>query len=240
MAELALQMLPGQVVRLQKDASHAYQLMKQAVKHVHLHMVRVARASIAIAEGPKAAMPKPMDHQPLISWHQIALVAADRAPANLRFPGFSKLLTWLQQIHDPKATPKWYSWYELLFAFQIMTGEWGIQSTSKHNTWQLFGKSQEYDLKQTCRSWASFLIQMIRLVLPEFKAVDNRPSNGRFRCWTMGVMSTLAQDIDDKIHAWLQLQLGDRPVAKIATLMALPVASLATPQEEPTEVKRML
>ena len=77
---------------------------------------------------------------------------------------------------------------------------------------------------------------MIRLVMPEFKVVDNRPSNGRFRCWTTGVMSTLAKDIDDKIHAWLQLQLGDRPVAKMATLLDLPVASIATPQEEAVSV----
>ena len=173
-----------------------------------------------------------MDHHPVIPWHQIALAAADRAPPKLRFAGFNKLLEWFQTIHDPAASPKWYSWYELLFAFQIMTGEWGIQSTSKNNTWQLYPKLHEYDMRQTCRSWSSYLIQMIRLILPDFKAEDSRPSNGRFRCWAMGVMSQLRSEVDTQLHEWFQQHLGTKPITKITSLFMLPVANLSTQAEQ--------
>ena len=233
MAELALKMLPMEVLQSQAAASQAYRQIRNAIKHVHRHMVRVARLSVETAPITREAPNKPTDHHPVIPWNQIALLAADQAPEKLRFPGFHKLVTWFQQIHDPGAAPKWYSWYELLFAFQIMTGEWGIQSTSKNNTWKLYDKLQEYDLKQTCRSWASYLIQMIRIVLPDFKAEDSRPANARFRCWAMGTMCQLDNRIDAMLHEWLQSQLGDRPIQKVTTLQVLPVASLTTPMEVP-------
>ena len=152
----------------------------------------------------------------------------------LRFPGFQKLLAWLQAIHSPTAPLKWISWYELLFLFQLQTGEWGIQSTSSHNTWQLYTKVQEYDMHQTCRSWAAFLLQLIRLVLPGFKAEHNRPSNSRFTCWAMGVMMRIAPDADALLHSWLQSQLGTRQIVKVTQLQQLPVATAETPVEERT------
>ena len=138
----------------------------------------------------------------------------------------------MQQIHDNDAPAKWFSWYELLFAFQLMTGEWGIQSTSSHNTWKLYDKICEYDMRQTCRSWSSYLIQLIRLIFPAFKAEDNRPNNGRFRCWAMGVMCKLRPSVDHLVHEWLQTQLGDRPINKITNVLPLPVANLQTPPDQ--------
>ena len=230
-AEFALQTLPPVVLQGQAAAKQAYLAIKQAIRHVHLHIVRVARLSVDHGEAPQSAPPKPADQQPIIQWHQIAIAAADRAPQKLRFVGFHKVLEWFQTIQDSTASPKWYSWYELLFAFQMMTGEWGIQSTSKNNTWQLYAKTQEYDMRQTCRSWASFLIQMIRLVFPDFKAEDSRPSNGRFRCWAMGVKSQLSGEVDSMLHEWFQQQLNNQPIQKITSLLTLPVADISAPPE---------
>jgi len=231
LAEFAISALPAHILQSQAAASSSYRDIQCAVQFSHQHIVRVARLAVAEADRPKSAPFKPVDHHPVIPWHQIALAAADRAPAKLRFEGFHTLVSWLQQIHDPSSAPKWYSWYELLFAFQIITGEWGIQSTSSHNTWKMYDKIQEYDMRQTCRSWSSYLIQLIRLILPEFKAEDSRPNNSRFRCWAMGVMSQLKPEVDKQIHDWLQQQMGDRPITKITNVIHLPVANLSTPVE---------
>lgn len=162
----------------------------------------------------------------------VARAAEDHAPPKLRFQGFHKLLQWCRNLHDPNAPLKWISWYELLFLFQLQTGEWGIQSTSSHNTWQIYSKIAEYDLHQACRSWAAFLLQLIRLVLPGYKAEHNRPSNSRFTCWAMGVLMRISPAADASIHAWLQSQMGSRPITKITQLLQLPFADAAVSIEE--------
>ena len=49
----------------------------------------------------------------------VARVAADRLPAKLQFDTLDKLLRWMQWFHDSDAAPKWISWYELLFSYQM-------------------------------------------------------------------------------------------------------------------------
>ena len=232
LAEYALSALPAEVLKLQKDASQSQQRMLEAVMHVHAHMVRVAKASVSTNDKPQAAPVRPSDHVPEVNWYQIAKAAEDHAPVKLRFPGFHKVLAWLQAIHKPEAPLKWISWYELLFLFQLQTGEWGIQSTSSHNTWQIYTKLQEYDMYQTCRSWAAYLLQLIRLVLPDYKAEHNRPSNSKFTCWAMGVRMRIAPDADALVHSWLQSKLGHRQITKVTQLQQLPVALTETPVVE--------
>ena len=232
LAEYALNSLPPHVLQMQRDASRSQKQMSEAVSHVHAHMVRVAKMSVSSNDKPHVAPERPMDHVPEVNWQHIAKAAEDHAPAKLRFSGFHKLLVWLQSIHVPTAPLKWISWYEMLFLFQLQTGEWGIQSTSSHNTWQMYPKLQGYDMHQTCRSWAAFLLQLIRLVLPDFKAEHNRPSNSRFTCWAMGVRMRIAPDADALIHSWLQSQMGHRQISKVTQLQQLPVAMTETPVVE--------
>ena len=234
LAAYAISSLPHSVRQLQREAADSQRLMLNAVSHVHAHMVRVAKMSVAKAESHTEAPVRPMDHVPEVNWCLVARAAEDHAPQKLRFHGFHKLLNWCQGIHATTAPLKWISWYELLFLFQLQTGERGIQSTSSHNTWQLYAKVQEYDMHQTIRSWAAFLLQLIRLVLPGFKAEHNMPSNSRFTYWTMGVMMRISPEADAAIHSWLQSQLGNRQIIKITQLLEIPIADATVPMEEPT------
>ena len=125
------------------------------------------------------------------------------------------------------------SWYELLFSFQIFAHEWGVQSTSCHNTWQMYSQMHSYDAKQTCRSCASYLLQHIRLVDTNFKAVHNRPSNARFQCWAMGVSTRVSVQAERVLHEWLQATMGSKLIRKVTELQVLPVATTSTATEVP-------
>jgi hypothetical protein len=235
LAEMAIDSLPVAVRQAQREAHASYAIMKSVITHVHHHIVRVAKLSVAADGKPQIAPVRCSEHTPEINWMQVALAAADRAPPKLRFEGFHKVLSWLQKVHDANAPLEWISWYELLIAFQLQTGEWGIQSTSSHNTWQMHPKIKEFDMQQSCRSWAAYMLQLIRLILPEFKAEHNRPSNSRFHCWAMGILMRMNVAIDAQIHTWLQQQFADQPISKMARLYSLPAATLG-PVHEATPV----
>ena len=234
LAELAIDSLPSHVKQAQAAASASQAIMKTAVTHVHQHIVRVAKLSVAADDKPQMA-PVRTEQVPEVNWSQVAIAAADRAPPKLRFDGFHKAVSWLQAVHDGAAPMRWISWYELLIAFRLQTGEWGIQSTSSHNTWQIHNKIHEFDMRESCRSWAAYLLQFIRLVLPGFKAEHNRPSNSRFHCWSMGILTRMSEKADTLVHQWLQEQFGDKPISKMASLFCLPAATLST-VPEPTPV----
>ena len=108
----------------------------------------------------------------------------------------------------------------------LQTGEWGIQSTSSHNTWQTYTKIQEFDMQQACRSWAAYMLQLIRLILPGYKAEHNRPSNGRFQCWAMGILMRFNGDMDAQVHTRLQEQFANRQITKMSMLFSLPAAAM--------------
>jgi len=233
LADFALRSLPEDVLRAQRLAKCQYVKDKQMIRHVHSHMIRVAKLSTSVKDAAKPAPVRDMEDMPEVNWSQIARVAIDRLPIKLRFVGVHRVLEWCQWVHDENAPLRWVSWYELLFSFQILTGEWGIQSTSAHNTWQLFSRLEEYQMKQVVRSWSSYLIQLIRLQDPEYKAVHNRPSNGRFQCCAMGVSMKLNPVAEEQLHLWFQGILGDRLITKVTQLQQLPVASLEVEPEKP-------
>lgn len=224
LADFALRSLPEDVLRAQRLAKCQYVKDKQMIRHVHSHMIRVAKLSTSVKDAAKPAPVRDMEDMPEVNWSQIARVAIDRLPIKLRFVGVHRVLEWCQWVHDENAPLRWVSWYELLFSFQILTGEWGIQSTSAHNTWQLFSRLEEYQMKQVVRSWSSYLIQLIRLQDPEYKAVHNRPSNGRFQCCAMGVSMKLSPVAEEQLHLWFQGILGDRLITKVTQLQASPNA----------------
>lgn len=114
--------------------------------------------------------------------------------------------------------PRWLSWYELLVSFQIHSGEWGPESTSCHNTWRMHPRLQEYNGKQMLRSWAAYLLNIIRISHPNYKPVDGRPSNPRFHCWTMGILCRLSDPSADAIRLWLDATLGEARITKMSTL----------------------
>ena len=216
-AAWALEQLPPVVLQAQQHASKAVLEAKQVVQHVHAHMVRVAQLSVS---GP-VQQPSPTYRLPdtmILDWHAVADKAGEEAPANLRFQRWLKILEWLRALEDPSAPPRWLSWYELLVSFQLYTGEWGPESTSCHNTWRMHPRLQEYNGKQMLRSWAAYLLNLIRLSHPNYKPVDGRPSNPRFHCWTMGILCRVSDVSAEAVRCWLDSTYGDAKITKMAML----------------------
>ena len=76
----------------------------------------------------------------VVKWKAIAMRAVDHAPQNLQFPTWLRILEWMHWIDNPGAASRWMSWFQLLASFHVWTGEWGLESTSCHNTWRLHNK----------------------------------------------------------------------------------------------------
>ena len=216
-ASWAIDQLPSQVRQAQQQASVEVAKAKQVVKHVHDHMVRVAQLSIA---EPKQAEPTSyrLPDTMIMDWKAIAAKAAEEAPENLRFPGWLKILEWMREQDNSSTTPRWLSWFELLVSFQLHADEWGPESTSCHNTWRMHPRLQEYNGKQMLRSWAAYLLNIIRVSHPGFKPVDGRPSDPRFHCWSMGLLCRVPDASADAIRIWLDSSLGDSKVSKMTQL----------------------
>lgn len=231
-ALMALMSLPSDILEAQQQARSQYIRAREMCYHLHQHIIRVGRLSVAQKEVCEAAPERNLDMTAVVDWHAVSHAVADRAPAKLKFDGLNKVMAWCAWVHDPQAPVRWISWYEMLFTFQIHSQEWGIESTSSHNTWRIYSKMSEYDCKQTCRSWAAYMLQIIRLIYPDYKAEHNRPSNNRFTCWLMGARMQMSAQAVTALHEWLTQQLGTAAVAKVTTLQKLPVATLEMETEE--------
>ena len=124
----------------------------------------------------------------------------------------------MRDLEQPLAPPRWLSWFELLVSFQLHAGEWGPESTSSHNTWRMHPKLQEYNGKQMLRSWAAYMLNLIRVSHPQFKPVDGRPSNPRFHCWSMGILCRVTDASVEAIRVWLDAQYGEARITKMTML----------------------
>ena len=217
MAAWALEQLPTQVRCAQQRASEAVANAKQVVQHVHAHMVRVAQLSI-VAPIPTTSPVYRLPDTMILEWRAVADTAGVEAPDNLRFPKWLKILQWMGELECPTAAPRWMSWFELLVSFQLHSGEWGPESASSHNTWRMHPRLQEYNGKQMLRSWAAYLLNLIRLRHPNYKPVDGRPSNPRFHCWTMGILCRISEASADAVRIWLDSTFGDSRITKMTAL----------------------
>ena len=227
-AATALSMLPPDVLQAQQKASQAVKQAKEVCFHVHAHMVRVARMSVSQVQPTMSPVARLPDTE-VLNWGLIATAASNQAPDQLRFPKWLKILEWMQWISNPGTPPRWISWFELMTSFQLYSGEWGVESTSRHNTWQMHRKLVEYDCKQMLRSWSSYLLHLIRLQYPGFKPVDGRPSNPRFACWAMGVSCEMAQVADQQIGQWMEVVYKERKITKMTDLYLAEPATMDCP-----------
>jgi len=217
LAAWALDQLPLQVRQAQQRASAAVTSAREVVQQVHAHMVRVAQLSVTAPQSAPAPVYRLPDTM-ILDWRSIAEKARAEAPDNLRFQRWLKILDWMADLENPSAAPRWLSWYELLVSFQLHAGEWGPESTSSHNTWRMHPRLQEYNGKQMLRSWAAYLLNIIRVSHPQYKPVDGRPSNPRFHCWTMGILCRVSDASADAVRGWLDAKYGDAKITKMTTL----------------------
>lgn len=158
----------------------------------------------------------PVDDAISVNWKQVAIRA--------KFPGWSKVLEWMQWAPPSGATPKCFSWFELLALFHLWSLERGVESTAAHGTWRLHPKLQEYDAKKSCHSWSAYLTQLVRLLHPAWKPTNSRPANGRFQCWSIAVYCVIAEQAEQLLHEWFRLQCKDQRITKIPQLCAQPPA----------------
>ena len=234
-ASWALEQLPAHVRDAQQKASKAVTMAQQVVQHVHAHMVRMAQLSV-VAPSPVTPTVYRLPDTMILDWKAVADTARVEAPENLRFQKWLTILQWMGDLQCPNAAPRWMSWFELLVSYQLHSGEWGPESTSSHNTWRMHPQLQEYNGKQMLRSWAAYLLNLLRLHYPNYKPVDGRPSNPRFHCWTMGILCRITEASADAVRLWLDATFGNSRITKMAALHQCGPAEAVRPvQRAPKE-----
>ena len=234
-AAWALDQLPVNVRQAQSKASRAVSWSKQVVKEVHSHMIRVAQLSVAVA-SPVAQPAYRLPDTMILVLKEVADTASAEAPENLRFPKWLTILQWMGDLDCPTAAPRWMSWFELLVSYQLHSGEWGPESTSSHNTWRMHPRLQEYNGKQMLRSWAAYMLNLIRLRYHQYKPVDGRPTNPRFHCWSMGLLCRITDSSADAVRIWLDATFGESRITRMTSLHQCGPAEAVRPlQRAPKE-----
>eukprot|EP00438_Fugacium_kawagutii_P016457 Skav207247 [mRNA] locus=scaffold523:668809:674034:- [translate_table: standard] len=239
-AARALQQLPVELLRVQRQVEAECKEAVQMKQALHEHFVRVGLQ--AIQTKPESSEPEvrspaaPEDSSEVINLREVAEVAADQMPAGHRFRGVDKVLSWLQHVTDDAEPPIFVSWYELLFDFQIHTGLWGVESRNGHNTWGLTPHTGVYDVQTACRWFTMFLTKLIRLKFPQFRSLHGRPYSHKFQVWMMGGRFRLSASSKASVAQWLHAQLGDSMIHGVQQAFAhFPPASLEVTRVPATE-----
>lgn len=163
---------------------------------------------------------EPQADEPVINFEQAARTAAMVAPGNVRFEGIDRVFKWMQELHDEAQPATFVSWYELLFAFQIYTGEWGVTSVSTHGNWSFYQRGVAYECQKACRLFACFLTKVIRVQSPQFRPVFGKPYNHRFQCWAMGLRLQMSHTVRVTMETWMAATLGDAHIEQLSTAFA--------------------
>ena len=206
-ASLALRALPAKVLRCHQAASSDLQRLGFLKQHLHQHFIRVGQFSISKPlEKAEAPRPPPVaDDEFALPLSDIAGFLAANTPSRLQFPGWHKVLSWMQAVAPPSQqyVTEWVSWYEILWSFQLFSGCRGVISTSSHNTWALDDLKREYDGQKATRNFSSYLTHLIQVRWPAWKAVNHRPTNYRFQCWAMCAKISWTAAARTRLNDWL-------------------------------------
>ncbi len=208
LAASAITELPELVINSKTEAVKAIEKQQRLKKQLHEHFARVALLSIANPVQRKQPVPEPVvpHDTPVLDFNRIAEVAHTSAPNNLRFSGWMVCIQWLRGLSntDTTAPISFVSWYEMLWLFQLFTGKRGIRSISRHNNWALDDERLEYDAVQNAHQLSKWVTHIIKLVNPDWKPINARPSNSIFQNWMMCVSTRLRDEPRNILMKWLQ------------------------------------
>ena len=220
MASLALQQLPQKVLDSQKRASQAYQ-KSRTYNGILLDMyAKIGMFAVTNKDKDRQqnneTVPQMIDPSKEINFDRISQAAID-APTKLQVQGFHKILGWLKSLQDRRQEAKTYAvtWLELLWSFQAATGIRGFISAGCHGQWSVKDQRQEYDILKESHAFANYIIALTRLVYPEFKPMNAKPSNYRYQHWSMCIFFKWNEADRTATLNWLQTVMGAKQIRRI-------------------------
>eukprot|EP00435_Cladocopium_sp_Y103_P048140 s519_g14.t1 len=136
LAQFAVDSLSADIHKKQQATVAAWKHSKDMCSALHQHFVRVATLSVSSQPTSTSVPVEPCnDTVGLVHWGAV-LRACNDLPPNLKFAGIDKVFSWMTWFEDPQQPVVALSWYETLWAYQMHSQTWGVQSTSCHNTWK--------------------------------------------------------------------------------------------------------
>ena len=210
---------PNELLQAQAKASKAYHRMKTLKQEAHKHYVRVAEFSVShkSEKQPRASVVNAVD--PELVAYDVSLVFKTvlfDAPHRLKFAGWTKVIAWMEAMYDPTAEVQWMSMTELLWSFQLHSGCRGVLSTGNHCTWKLDDLLNEYDGQQAIRSFGKYVVHLLQTKFLDLKTKSRRPTNYRFQCWTMCLPLRFDTQLRERLHQWIQREVGSRLIYTIS------------------------
>ena len=216
LAGLAISHIPTNVVASQKAASKATQ-KAQAYNGILLDMyakIGLFAVTNKAPDQPKevTVTPQLVDPSRVISFAPIASVAVN-APAKLQVQGFHKIVG-LHSLDDPDPAAKIYAvtWLELMWSFQSSTNICSVVSKGCHGQWSVQDLRQTYDILKESHSFANYVIAFAKLVYPDFKPLNAKPSNYGYQHWAMCIYFRWNETDRNAVMTWLQSTIGSRQV----------------------------
>ena len=228
-ANLACHALPPNVQTAWRCASSQSGRLHRAHLSLIQHMSRVAQLSIQFGKVRLVdAAPAPSSQPEPLAWTSILTEAAGKLTRSFEFVGNEQVFRWMKSLEQEGAALKQVCFPELLMAFQLATGQVGVENvyTTKHNhrQWQLRNGWSEYSFNEVSRSFSAFCCSVIKLVQPQWKIVQGRPSSFRFQYWTGILVLAIRPEVLLMVESWLHTHCGMMPFKKASDLSVLPVA----------------
>eukprot|EP00438_Fugacium_kawagutii_P032771 Skav206040 [mRNA] locus=scaffold1314:836404:840515:- [translate_table: standard] len=218
-ASAALACLPAEVLAAQRAAAQAMAKARHLALAINKVIIDVGRFCIQQPPPEKPAQPDSSKNQipveqivPIHRWVHDAY----RLPRGLQFPGFHKILAWLGQLTDETTAPRWVTWYEVFWSFQLYTGMPGVERYGTNSTWKSMTHHAQYDTIKAGQAFAAYLQAVIKIFQPDFQSSHVKPCYYRWLSWGQCVALRWQQRDMQRVHDWLEAQLGTRQVKTLA------------------------
>lgn len=229
-ATLAIDNLPTELKRLQKEVSQQVDFRQQASTHLVKHIIDIGQI---FTQQPKTTKSEPVassveDAVP-VDTRAIVRTLQDRLPQSFSFPGVNKWLDWFDSLTDPHAAVKWITWHELLISYQLHTGQRGVRchniTSGNHRQWGQLTLQEEYDFPQVSRFFGHYCQQIIKRFDQNWKSSMRRPSNWRFQMWCGCVPLRFSKGHEEAVQSWLASQVASSTFVSIKSMAQLPQAA---------------
>lgn len=117
----------------------------------------------------------------------------------------------MRDLQDDHAQVQWVSWIELLLLYQMQTGQCGVicKGRGHKRQWEALNIAQSPGFRKMAASMAQYSQNIVRLSLPDFRAVQRRPGNFRLHLAVNCVPVRISPQFQANVDCYLDsLQLG--------------------------------
>lgn len=232
-AELAYDFLPAEVRSSQTAAAVAYQRNKASFEEVIKHFIRVGQQSIKQPSQVTNTRKKPPEAPVLreqVELHPAQIVECIRTqvPQYMQVSELSEWMSWFASLETPDTEVRLVSWIELLFHYQVTTGNVGVVcnkgKSGNQRSWVSCTLQSDVSTAKLATSFSQFGWNMLRLWDPGWKAIRAKPSSHRVQYWTSCVPLRVSDNFDQVVHRHFQAC----NISTIASVKALAKMAVAT------------